>query len=130
LVTQVPQVKNSKFKLTNAKVTGVAVSSFSKNLQTAVLTADLMANGEFARDLATLLAIAPARRDLLNQRPTDAYFPHFYTSALIARSWLDPSPTDSNNVFRRIIDGVLSNSMTPYEAIGDADSKLQLLLRK
>ena len=89
-----------------------------------------MSSGEFAKDFANALFIAPARRDLLNQRPTDAYFPHFYTSALIARSWLDPSPEDSNNVFRRMVDGVLSNTFTAKDAIGDANAKLQLLLTK
>lgn len=130
LVAPVPQIKNSNFKLTNSKVTGIAISAFTKKFDAAFLAANAISSGPFARDFANALFIAPARRDLLNTRPTDAYFPHFYTSALFAKSWLDPSPLDTDNVFRRMIDGVLSNTFTPKDAISDANAKLQLLLTR
>ncbi len=81
LVTPIPQIRNSSFKLTGAHVTGIAISSFSKNFNTAFTAAGLMANGSFASRLANALGIAPARRDLLNIKPTDAYLPIFYNSA-------------------------------------------------
>ena len=129
-VAGMPQIKNSKFKLTGARVTGLAISSFSKNLTTAFTAASLMASGNFASKFATATGVAPARRDLLAAKPADAYSPIFYSSALYAKSWLDPSPKDTDNIFSGMINAVLSNNMSVDNAIKDASSKLQLLLFK
>lgn len=129
-VASVPQIKNSASKVTGAHVTGIAISSFSKNFTTAFTAANLMATGDFASKFAKATGVPPARRDLLAVKPQDAYSPIFYDSALYARSWLDPSPKDTNNIFNGMIDAVLSNNMRIAEALKDADSKMQLLLLK
>src|SRR3989344_3370816 len=129
-VAPIPQIKDAKFKLTGARVTGLAISSFSKNFNTAFVAASLMATGDFANKFAMTLGVAPARRDLLKILPADSYSPTFYNSALFAKSWLDPSPQNTNDIFRRMIDGVLSNSVSTRDAISDADAKLNLLLVK
>lgn len=130
LVASMPQVRNTTSKLTSAHTMGIAISSFSKNFNTAFLAANLMSNSDFASKFASSLGIAPVRRDLLKDTQTDAYLSTFYTSAFFARSWLDPSPKDTDNIFRNMIEKVLSNSMSPSEAINDAGAKLGLLLIK
>ncbi|MBP9715358.1 MAG: extracellular solute-binding protein [Candidatus Pacebacteria bacterium] len=129
-VTSFPQIKNAKFKSTSARVIGVAVSSFSKNLNTAIVAANLMATTDFAKKFSDATGVVPARRDLLAVKPTDAFFPSFYTSALFARSWLDPSPNDTDNIFRNMVDNVLSNKSNSESAISDASGKLNILLKK
>jgi len=129
-VAPFPQIRNSNFKLTGGHVTGIALLSSSKNFNTAFTVAGLMATGDFASKFAIATGTAPARRDLLKLKPVDSYSPIFYDSALYARSWLDPSEVDTNNIFRNMIDGVLSNNMTIENAISDASSKLDLLLLK
>ena len=124
-------MRGAKFKLTNAKVTGIAISSFSKNFNTAFIAASKMATGDFAKKLAEGLGVAPARRDLLAVKPeADSYAPIFYNSALFGRSWIDPSDKDTNDIFRGIIDGVLSNSLSIRESIIDASARLNLLLAR
>ncbi|MFA6274161.1 MAG: extracellular solute-binding protein [Candidatus Paceibacterota bacterium] len=127
-VAQIPQVRNSNFKLTSARVTGVAVSAFSKNFNTAFSVASMLATGDFARQLTNVFQIPPARRDLLSTKLTDAYYPTFFASALYARSWLDPSYGDTNNIFGGMIDKIISNDMQIRTAIADASDKLGLLL--
>ncbi len=129
-VAPIPQIVGSNAKVTSAQVTGLAISSASKNLNTAFTAASLMALGDFAQKLAAAQGVPPARRDLLAQKPSDAYSPIFYDSALYAKSWLDPSRIATNNIFRIMIDVVLSNNSTESEAINDASSKLDLLLVK
>jgi len=130
-VAPVPQVKNSNFKLTGARVTGLAISSFSKNFNTAFIAASLMAKGDFAASFATATNTAPARLDLLAvKQTTDAFTPYFYSSALYAKSWIDPSPGDTDNIFSGMINGVLSGNMSAYDAITDANAKMSLLLLK
>lgn len=127
-VASIPQVRNDNFKLTSAHVMGIAITSFSKNFNTAFTAAGLMANSDFASKLAASLGIAPARRDLLKTVPTDAYSPTFYSSAFFARAWLDPSPKDTNDIFQGMVERVLSNSMTVTQSVSDASAKLGLLL--
>lgn len=129
-VAPVPQIKGANFKLTGAKVTGIAISSFSRNYNTAFIAASGMATSDFAKSLAEALLIAPARRDLLGNKPNDPYSPTFYNSALYARSWFDPSDKDTNDIFRGMIDGVISGSLSTREAINDASDRLDLLLIK
>jgi hypothetical protein len=80
--------------------------------------------------LANVLGVAPARRDLLATLPKDSFSPVFYSSALFAKSWLDPSPKDTDDIFRRMIDGILSNNADLGSAIANASSRLNLLLAK
>jgi ABC-type glycerol-3-phosphate transport system substrate-binding protein len=130
LVASVPQIRNSKFKLTYADVTGIAISSFSKNFNTAFSAASLMSTGNFAAKFAEVTSTVPVRRDLLLVKKTDAFSPIFNSSALYAKSWLDPGATDTDNIFRVMIDSILSNNLTVDNALKDADSKLNLLFVK
>lgn len=129
-VAGMPQIKNASFKSTGARVTGLAISSSSKNLNTAFTAASLMATGDFASRFTLATGEAPARRDLLATKPEDAYSPIFYSSALYAKSWFDPSPKDTDNIFSSMVNAVLSNNMSAGDAIKDANSKMSLLLLK
>ena len=129
-VAGMPQIKNASFKSTGARVTGLAISSASKNLNTAFTAASLMATSDFASRFALATGEAPARRDLLAIKLEDAYSPIFYSSALYAKSWFDPSPKDTDNIFSNMINAVLSNNMSVTDAIKDAGSKMSLLLIK
>ncbi len=129
-VAPIPQLKNSNIKMTFGRTTGVAMSSFSKNPTGAFSVMGLLTTGDFAKELSVALNTVPARRDLLAVKNTDAYFPIFYSSALIARSWLDPSPKDTDDIFRGMVEKVLSNNLAPSNSVNDASAKLGLLLAK
>ncbi len=126
----IPQIKNSNFKSTGARVTGLAISSASKNFNTAFIAASLLATSNFASKFALATGVAPARRDLLAVKPGDAYSPVFYSSALYARSWPDPSSKDTDNIFASMVNGILSGNLSTNDAIKDASSKMSLLLIK
>jgi ABC-type glycerol-3-phosphate transport system substrate-binding protein len=129
-VAGVPQIKSATSKATGARVTGIAISAFSKNLTTAFLAASKMATSDFASEFATASGVPPARRDLLAIKPQDAFSPIFYSSALYAKSWLDPSPKDTDAIFSGMINAVISNNMSVTDAIKDANTRLSLLLLK
>lgn len=129
-VAEMPQIKDSNLKLTYSHVKGIAISSFSKNFNTAFTAASLMATGDFALSYAKATKAVPARRDLLAVKQSDAFSPIFYSSALIGSSWLDPATAGSDDIFRNMIDNVLSNNMTATQSIKDANGKLNLLFNK
>lgn len=129
-IAPVPQIKGSNLKTTSAHTTGIAVTSFSKNLNTALTAAGLMATTDFALEFAKAVGGAPARRDLLAGAPEDEFSPTIYSSALFARSWLDPSDRDTDNIFRAMIDGAFSNNRSPEDVLEEASGRIELLLRK
>ncbi len=129
-VAPMPQIKNSNSRVTTARVTGLAISAFSKNITTAFMVANSMTTGDFASKLTKAIGVVPARRDLLAVKPQDAYSPIFYSSALYAKSWMDPSPKDTDAIFSEMINSVLSNNLTVADAIRDASVKMTLLLYK
>lgn len=127
-IAPLPQIKNSSTKATRGRVAGIAVSSFSKNFTTAYATASLLASGDFAKDYSEMMGLAPARRSLLAQKQTGVNPPLFYTEALVAKSWMDPSPKDTNDIFRLMIESTLSNSVKPRDAVLRAGDRLNSLL--
>lgn len=129
-VAPVPQIRGETSKMTSARVMGIAVAAASRNMNTSFYVANALSTGEFASQFAAALGIAPVRRDLLAQSPSDAYSPVFYASALFSRTWLDPSSVDTDKIFSSTVESVLSNSLTPRDAIRDADSKMTFLLNR
>lgn len=129
-VTSFPQIRDSNLKLTGARVTGLAILSSSKNFNTAFVAASLLSTGSFASRFSAIQGVAPARRDLLAIQRTDGYSPIFYNSALYAKSWLDPSPKNTDDIFRNMIDAVLSSSLPASGAVADANNKLNILLQR
>lgn len=129
-LTSVPQIKGSNLKTTSAHTTGIAVTSFSKNLNSALTVAGLMATTDFADKFAKAVGGAPARRDLLATVPADEFSSTIYSSALFSRSWLDPSARDTDNIFRAMIEGAFSNNRSPKDVLEEASGRIELLLRK
>ena len=130
LVAPMLQLKGAPFKLTNSHVMGVAISSASKNFNTALTAASLMAIGDFAAKFAPSLGMVPVRRELFASVPPDSYSPIFYASALYARGWLDPSSNDTNDIFRGMVEKVISGSLSYADSVQDANSKMGFLLFK
>jgi ABC-type glycerol-3-phosphate transport system substrate-binding protein len=129
LIAPIPQIKGSNAKATYAKVTGIGILISTQSFENSLSAAMALAGGEFAKTYSSILGIAPARRDLLFQKqPEEVFSPIVNSSALFAKSWLDPSPRDTNNIFRKMIENVISNTSNVTEALVDAQGKMSLLL--
>ena len=127
-IAPVPQIKDAQFKTTFAHTYGIAVSAYSKNVTTALNAAGLLTSSNFADTFSKALLMAPARRDLLAVRQTDEYMPVIYGSALYSQSFLDPASANTNVIFQRMVENVLSNNLSADSSLLDASNKLQLLL--
>jgi hypothetical protein len=89
-----------------------------------------MTKPSFVRSFARETGTAPARRDLLATQLADQYMPNIFKSALYSKSWFDPSPVDTDNVFKSMVDDILSNVATAENAIQKANGQIDLLLVK
>lgn len=126
-VAQIPQYRNTD-KTTFAKVSGLAMSNFSKNKPAATDALYSLVSGNFANTFSARQYLPPARRDLLGAQASDAYFPVFYSSALFAKSWMDPSYQDSDNIFRSMVEQILSNQRNSESSILSTNNRLNILL--
>ncbi len=126
-VAPVPQIRDEKVRKAFGNMTGLAIAKNSQNIQTAFSAAYLMTGSDIAGDIAQVLNLPPARRDLLSQKPTDAFGAVFYDSALIARAWLDPNPKETYTIWKEMIEGVSSGRLKVGEAVFSASQQLGAL---
>ena len=54
----------------------------------------------------------------------------FYDSAIRAKTWLDPEPTESNTIFKNMIESITSGRSRTGEAVLKAHRELTNLLSK
>ncbi|HAE36798.1 TPA: hypothetical protein DCX66_03475 [Candidatus Nomurabacteria bacterium] len=130
-VTEIPQIKNSTTKRTFGEIYAIAVNKKSGNLTSALGVANLLSEGEVAKEVSISSSLPPVSRTLLSDKPTDDnYLFTFFNSALISRSWLDPDKVKTKELFGSLIENILSNKLSMGEAINKAQGQFELLLRK
>lgn len=124
-VTVLPQTTSDR-AVTAARVYGLAVPRQSNNPQGAITVAFILASKEPARLLSEALGMPSARRDALSLTSLDSDIVRH--SALIARSWLDPNPERTDEMFRSMVENVTSGVLRLSEAVQRADQELGAII--
>ncbi|MEI7513307.1 MAG: extracellular solute-binding protein [bacterium] len=127
-VAKVPQVSGVGKKSVFAKMYGLAVLKSSKNQTSSFNQILTLVSKDGISALSSLSNLPPVRRDVLAISPTDPFMQIFYNSALISDTWLDPSPTATEVVFKNMIESVIVGKTTPATAIGGADNDLGTII--
>lgn len=124
-VTVMPQTAGERVA-TTARVYGFAVSGRSKNPQGALTVAFLLASREPALLLSEAIGMPTARRDGLSETGDERDVAR--RSVLIARSWIDPEPERTAEVFRSMIENVTSGALRLTEAVQRAEQELGAII--
>jgi len=127
---EVPVSREGGVNVSYADFNALSITKSSKNINAAFVVASILSNKESALALSKLLRLPPVRRDLLGQKPENAYESVFYDSAIRARSWLNPNPTGSGLVFKDMIESITSGRARTGEAVSRAQKELSSLLVK
>ncbi len=127
-IALLPQPSSSAKRVTFADIYGVAVTKGTKDANTAKQIAIDMSAADFAKSISTAISLPPARRDLLAAGSADPVQSVLYASAIISKSWLDPSPADSDQVFKDMTESVLSGAVNENQATRTAGQKLGNLI--
>lgn len=127
-VAPVPQSRVAGKILTVSRLYSLSVSRGTRNPQTALAAAIELVSSAVASELAGVMVLPPARRDLLSLRPTDSILPVFYNAALQSKSWTDPNALETQKIFANMVDTVTSGRARTAEAVSKADSELKSLL--
>lgn len=124
--TGVPQGAGATVRRTYGKFYGLAILRSSANQQGAYRALVAIGAAAPAAALAGELALAPAHRASLSSGASDAIRQTAFNQALIARGWLDPAPERSADVFRLMVEDVVSGRTGVSAAAVDTTRRLEL----
>ncbi len=118
-----------KYPITFAHFTGLSISRASISPIAALEVAKALTSQKSITTLSKLTGLPPIRRDLLGEKPVDAIGPVFYNAAITARGWLDPDSSATDEIFKRMIESVVSGRALLREAVDTANAEINNLLR-
>ncbi len=129
-VALLPQVRDSKTRLTYGSMRGIGISKQSPNVSAAISVASSLAGKDIAGNLASDLLVAPARKDLLRNKPEEAYLTLFYNSAIISVGWVDSDRTGTNDLFRDLVRNINTGALSVTDALQRTHADLNTLLNR
>ncbi|MES2007086.1 MAG: extracellular solute-binding protein [Patescibacteria group bacterium] len=128
-VSLMPQIEGNSTRVTYGHITGLSIPRVANNPQGAVAIAQKLTGQFTSAYLSKALILPSVRRDVPADTKANAAADIFLQSALIARSWLDPSPVETDAIFKTMIESVVSGKAQPPGAVGDAAQELNRLVR-
>ncbi|MFM2381422.1 MAG: hypothetical protein RLZZ76_189 [Candidatus Parcubacteria bacterium] len=126
-MAQVPQGANATVFRTYGMMYAFAIPKEASNPQGAYAVARVLSGQAQAKALTESLGMASVRRDLIRAGSDNAFMRVLQQSALIARAWLDPQRTKSADIFKQMVEDVVSNRSRVGDAVGDAVDRLELV---
>ena len=126
-VAAMPQIRAASDSQGAARVYALAASRTSVNPAGALSVAATLTSSTNSALFAQVYGIPSARRDLLNAA-TKGSSSLAARMAIIARSWEDPDPAQTDDVFRAMIENTTSGALLINEAISRADQQLVRIL--
>lgn len=123
-VALIPQVKDTKKKIVYGKMLALAISKQSKQVAASFMLITSLTEPGSLLALEKITSLPPVRRDMLANRPTDAYRSIFYTSALLSHSFIDPDPEVTSKIFKNMVESVTSGKNRVTEAVNRANVEL------
>ncbi|MCX6701764.1 MAG: extracellular solute-binding protein, partial [Candidatus Zambryskibacteria bacterium] len=128
-VTNVPQIRDAVKQTVFGRMYALAIVKQSKQIAGAFLAVNGLIESASIKELETITNLPPVRRDLLVNKPVDAFRTVFYNSALISHSWIDPDSVESEKIFRDMIETITSGRGRLSDALDTADTELSQLLK-
>lgn len=131
----VPQIRGASTLANSGVIYGVAVAKNARNPFGGFAVAALMAAADFSASLSQATGLTSARRDLVERARTQAN-PSLAPSEsnIIAngtiqmRTWVDPNPQKTSDIFRAMIEETTSGALLLNEAISRAEQQINSLI--
>lgn len=126
-VAVIPQSRSGT-RSTYGKVFALAIPKTTPNVERAFAVVRHFIEPSASAFMADVLFLPPVRRDLLAKPPQNAFMQTFHDSALISKNVYDLNPEETNNIFRRLIESVVSGRLTTSEAVIRASGEINTLM--
>lgn len=127
-VAPVPSVRGGGAGVA-ANVTALSIPRGSRNVGGALAVALALTTTNSQQALLSLISLPSVRRDAVANNPNDPYGAMFQNAAVLSFSFLDPDPSATDAIFKRMVESVSSGKLRVTEASQGAHSELQALLR-
>lgn len=127
-VAQVPQVEGALALSTYGRMTGLAIPRGAKNIEGAATIAQKLVSAQAVAAIAQATGLPPVRRDVSFDTSGNAAAGVFVQAALISRGWLDPEPRSTDELFKTMIESVISGAAAPAIAVNTAAQALRQLV--
>ncbi len=126
-VAPVPQRRSTSAAISAGHTYAFAIPRTSKNAGGALAVAYKLASPAIASSISKVFQIPTARIDVI-QHSTTTDLGFYNKQAIIVRSWTDPDPAKTSEIFRAMIDDTVSGSLLLGEAVQRADRQIATLL--
>jgi ABC-type glycerol-3-phosphate transport system substrate-binding protein len=128
-VAVMPQSRNEMtVPVTYGKVLALAIPKNSQNVETSYPFVQTLIQPDVIFIISDILFLPPVRRDLLSGDPQNAFMQTFHDSAILANNVYDFNPEETENIFQRMIESVVTGRLLTSEAVKRADGEIELLL--
>lgn len=128
-ITSVPQSQGATALRDYGTFYALGIPKKSNNSKGAYAVALTLASAATSNSLVTALNLTPVHRSLYTTPTTDVYGDILRQSGLIARGWLDPSPSESTAIFKTMIEGITTGRAELSTVVNDAAYSLEALFR-
>lgn len=128
-IAQVPQPASATSRTTYGEGYVFVLPKQALNPQGAFIVANDFTTDQPMKTAANALFMAPAKKSLLSANANSTYEPIIYASALIARSWLSPSPVVTDGIFAGMIGNITSGRLDVSQALNAAQQSLDASIR-
>ncbi len=125
-VSVIPQSRTG-IRATYGKVLAFGIPKTTPNVERAFALIRTLTGPDVVAFYSDALFLPPVRRDILSNKPSNAFMQTFQESALISKNVYDFNPEQTDGIFKRIIESVVSGRMTTSEAILRANGEIDLL---
>lgn len=127
-VAMIPTSREGGTKVSYGDFSALSITKSAKNPSAAFAVAAALSGTEAGKVWSQSLRLPPVRRDLLSKKPGSAYESIFYDSAIRARSWLDPNPSETDLIFKNMIESITSGRARTNDAVSRVQRELSGLL--
>ncbi len=128
-VTSLFQTDGAVRPITYGAFSGIGLVKTSPNFTASYSALGMLTSKEFVQYLSGVLALPPARRDVLLTNQQNPYVQVYFQAALSAFTWPDINESATEGIFRDMIRTVNSGASNPTQAIYEASHNLQSSLR-
>jgi multiple sugar transport system substrate-binding protein len=126
-VATLPQAQDQVTRATFGRITAISVLRSSRQAASAFEAATILTSSPGISLWSGIKELPPVRRDLLQNRPSDAADAVFYDSSLIATNWLDPDRQQTVHIFQEMVESLVSGRASISAVIARASELMTRL---
>jgi len=126
-VAVVPQSRTGT-RATYGRVLALAIPKNTPNVERAYALIQNLTAPATITTISDIMFLPPVRRDLLAGKPSNAFMQTFHDSALLSKTLYDFNQGETDQVFKRMIESVVTGRLSTTESVQRANNELDLLI--